>query len=545
MKKLNLKMWTKLTKKVTISLENKVIKLREERSLITRFLLILGSRPQLVPKLEDVIGKYEMSIVPRSLAAVDGSLYLPTDKSYLMKIIEGGQSEKYKSYTNEDINVHRVLIVDAMEVLQSITKTPKMKRVIHLQEEFIARITNLLKYYEKGRIVFDRYLDQSLKNKTRNKRAQTVTSYAVHPQMTLNMSIKELLSSSSTKRLLTNIIAKATLEHFAEISTEIVIVYDDKIVSSENVQFHTHEEADQLIPHQILACQEKYRGSNKPLHIDISSPDTDVLILCVDLVSNGRLSCNTELRFITGKNTKNTLRRVVDVKSRVNVLGKSKAKALIGFHNFTGADWGGKFVGISKQRWCDAFIQLPDESPVLEAFSIMGQVDLPQELQDDKLPPEVASMEAFVCTVYSPNGPKTISELRWELFRTKNSEGEMLPPTCSSLLPHIMRVNFISRRDKSYTELNPSLPPLERNGWQIQDGVYSPLLSISLPAPKAVIELTKCSCKKTACLKNCSCYKNGLTCTPICKCNTEVLCENIIRNQNTASDDCDDMSDSD
>ena len=182
MKKLNLKMWTKLTKKVTISLENKVIKLREERSLITRFLLILGSRPQLVPKLEDVIGKYEMSIVPRSLAAVDGSLYLPTDKSYLMKIIEGGQSEKYKSYTNEDINVHRVLIVDAMEVLQSITKTPKMKRVIHLQEEFIARITNLLKYYEEGRIVFDRYLDQSLKNKTRNKRAQTVTSYAVHPK---------------------------------------------------------------------------------------------------------------------------------------------------------------------------------------------------------------------------------------------------------------------------------------------------------------------------------------------------------------------------
>ena len=31
------------------------------------------------------IGKYEMAVVPRSLAAVDGSLYIPKDKSSLMK----------------------------------------------------------------------------------------------------------------------------------------------------------------------------------------------------------------------------------------------------------------------------------------------------------------------------------------------------------------------------------------------------------------------------------------------------------------------------
>ena len=71
----------------------------------------------------------------------------------------------------------------------------------------------------------------------------------------------------------------------------------------------------------------------------------------------------------------------------------SAPKALIGFHNFTGADWGGKFVGISKQRWCDEFMKLVDDSPVLGAFDKMGKIDLPQELQNEGLPPEVAAMQ--------------------------------------------------------------------------------------------------------------------------------------------------------
>ena len=56
------------------------------------------------------------------------------------------------------------------------------------------------------------------------------------------------------------------------------------------------------------------------------------------VVANGRLKDNTKLRFITGKKTKNTYRRVIDVRERVKAPGSSKSKALIGFHNFTGAD---------------------------------------------------------------------------------------------------------------------------------------------------------------------------------------------------------------
>ena len=54
---------------------HKVIKLREELELLGRFLIIQGSRLELVPRLEETIGEYEMAVVLCSLCTVDGSLY--------------------------------------------------------------------------------------------------------------------------------------------------------------------------------------------------------------------------------------------------------------------------------------------------------------------------------------------------------------------------------------------------------------------------------------------------------------------------------------
>ena len=43
--------------------------------------------------------------------------------------------------------------------------------------------------------------------------------------------------------------------------------------------------------------------------------------------------------------------RSINIRDRVSVIGREKCQGPIGFHNFTGADLGGKFVGISKRSW--------------------------------------------------------------------------------------------------------------------------------------------------------------------------------------------------
>ena len=85
LKKTKIKSFSTWMPKSRITIGDKVIKEREERQLYGRMLVIQKYRPDLVPPLEETIKKYEMSVIARMLCGVDGSLYIPLDKSSLMK----------------------------------------------------------------------------------------------------------------------------------------------------------------------------------------------------------------------------------------------------------------------------------------------------------------------------------------------------------------------------------------------------------------------------------------------------------------------------
>ena len=108
----------------------------------------------------------------------------------------------------------------------------------------------------------------------------------------------------------------------------------------------------------------------------------------------------------------------------------------------------------------------------------LGKGSIPPELIIGELPSTLQSLEHFACHVYSSKGPTTLRLLRWELFLSKNFEGEMLPPTRAALLPHILHANYVTMRDKSYLTNCPELPPIEENRWNsvFQSGVLPSLL---------------------------------------------------------------------
>ena len=87
MKKTNLKMFKDNGKKVKCKLEKKVVELHEERSLLTRFLLILKARTEIMD-ISEAIGEYEFTAIPRSLFTSDALLNIPTDNSEIMSATE-------------------------------------------------------------------------------------------------------------------------------------------------------------------------------------------------------------------------------------------------------------------------------------------------------------------------------------------------------------------------------------------------------------------------------------------------------------------------
>ena len=70
-------------------------------------------------------------------------------------------------------------------------------------------------------------------------------------------------------------------------------------------------------------------GDSTLREIDVWSPDTDVLILLMDLVAHGRLGAlKTKLKFLTGKANKF---RSNNIREHVSTIGQEKYKGLIGW----------------------------------------------------------------------------------------------------------------------------------------------------------------------------------------------------------------------
>ena len=121
--------------------------------------------------------------------------------------------------------------------------------------------------------------------------------------------------------------------------------------------------------------------------------------------------------------------REIDVFQLVQAIGILKCQDLIGLHHFTGADWGGKFVGITKKSWAKAYMALDDDYPAIDCFRELGEDRIQNQLAKGELPTQGKELEKFVCQVYCKVGPTTLPELRWKLFRSRNLEGEVQPPT--------------------------------------------------------------------------------------------------------------------
>ena len=145
---------------------DKVINLWEERELLRRFLIIHGSRPHLVPKLEQTTGRFEMAMVPCSLCAGDGTLLLTTDEADQMKVLKDVKDQSLhdiqQDFIEEDLTQNgsteeadvtiKVLIINVMAVLQCMKEKNTMQTLSYLQDAFSERIQNMVSGYGE---VFD------------------------------------------------------------------------------------------------------------------------------------------------------------------------------------------------------------------------------------------------------------------------------------------------------------------------------------------------------------------------------------------------------
>ena len=382
-------------------------------------------------------------------------------------------------------------------------------------------------------VVFDVYMQVSIKNVERSKRASSASDGIKYKNILPGYKVKtwsKLLCVTSNKIEIVRflLLQWKNLEFRSKLFDRAMYVTGDdqcwKITSTTcdpvpELQCN-HEEADTRI---ILHAQ--HAGGTCVIHCD----DTDVLVL---LLAHSQSLGKCYIKKGKGSQTRMIeLSLIVDYLSNQLFEGISQQnflKALIGVHALTGCDTVSAFCGKGKWR---AVQLLQKNKEYVDAMMRIGVAwDLPEEV--------FRVTEALVCNLYGHRFD-SVDLLRYKLYCAKGGkvEPEALPACQSSLRLHVARTNYQAAIWRSSLFACPDIPSPHGHGWNVDNGVINFVLLGSKPAPEEVLELLPCSCKRACSLQSCCCLKAGLKCTDMCS----LQCDNMASiDDNIIPDESDD-----
>ena len=282
------------------------------------------TRSQIDVDLAETLGTYELSCVPRSMFAYDGSMNLCSAKSKLMTILKNltEPSPDSQNVSTPQLSFC-VAVVDAMAEVQALDKSADMKTCAHLGSSFTLKMLSKYGHFDEVHFVFDSYTKESIKNLTRNKRlhGDNASEYKICDNTDIhNVNMKKLLSHIRTKDALTDYLAYKLLQSAQQNAKNYVVAWRAEAAATHcAVDFlrSTQEEADtKIILHAINAAE---IGATRLL---IFAQDTDVLVLAV----RHYLKLPQESFFVPGP------KEHISLKQIFHSLGPQKASALPGFH---------------------------------------------------------------------------------------------------------------------------------------------------------------------------------------------------------------------
>ena len=171
-----------------------------------RFIIASRFRPDIdSPKY---LGMYKFSVVPSALFTPDRFLHQTNEKSSSTAIEIWKLTEESHEILppDEESGARKAMIFDVMTVVNRINiKKSKMKMFGEFAEAFVNMIWREATGYDDIRVVFDRYIERSLKANTRSKctHGMSVHYKVSHQTPIRHLTTKHFLSSIETKNELT------------------------------------------------------------------------------------------------------------------------------------------------------------------------------------------------------------------------------------------------------------------------------------------------------------------------------------------------------
>ena len=157
------------------------------------------------------------------------------------------------------------------------------------------------------------------------------------------------------------------------------------------------------------------------------------------------------------------------------------------------------------------------------ALKMIGELNSSAVFGDGELTETVESAHndarTFFIALYGfrESGITNLNILRQHMFASSKSDLRKLPPTEDAFNFHVLRALYQIAWYKRAHLSEPALPPPLEFGWRVQNETLIPIF-MSITAKPDIKQSVHCKCKKSGCLKGCSCSKAKVACSIGCLC---------------------------
>ena len=426
------------------------------------------------------------------------------NKAEILQELE--KSLEKNDYSNS-IGPNATIIVDFMSAIRKVplSKFSCIKDALECLWNMITKVGEA----NQIDIVFDSYVENSIKELTRESRSNDVepVEYVnILLESPPPVEVDRFWASSKNKEELQILSREFFQEKAQEKNRTIVLsgyvtdgegmqdcvmLKDGAITVMDNLKSSIEEADTRLIQHLIEAVKCK---SEKVI---VMSNDTDVVVYCLTYENRCQFYGCKELwvRFGAGEKTRN-----IPIHVLADKLGDHLSSSIIlKTHVLTGCD-------VTSKIGTKSSAMKVNPERFLQAFGVGEPSDI-----------AFKNAERYLVYVIQPSSScMTFDELRYEMYRTQNKGLSELPPTSYSLHGHLLRchyfVNFCLSLEQSDIHQNNLIPSPLNFGWKRVNGILLPQKYLrNMPSHY----VNRCSCKK-GCTKICGCKPEQ--CTEYCKC---------------------------
>ena len=165
--------------------------------------------------------------MPPSNFNPDGSMIMASGKSLLVQQILKLPSANSRS--SSSASTSSILIIDAMCIVNMVTGN-NITTGQQFAEQFVSRIAEMAYPYDEVRIVFDQYVDGSLKQHTRDRRTgKTTPVHYIVNNSTEIKNMKVFMAHIKTKAELTSYLSEKVLHAYREKKKKVVVMHHTQV----------------------------------------------------------------------------------------------------------------------------------------------------------------------------------------------------------------------------------------------------------------------------------------------------------------------------